>query len=77
MMLRRDDRSGLASHFAERGALLLPMLQLVERGRQTIAAVMNEAGRGVAIPLYDRLRNHAQLGSCMSENEKLLKWLCQ
>lgn len=125
-VLRRDDQAGLATYFAEQGQLLLPMLELIETGKQTIAAVMNEAGRGmaelllmlaaqqiagakqpgrhhgevrwhgkqdgqicllerklkvkrprlrsrgpggqeVAIPLYERLRDEAQLGNRMSE----------
>ena len=47
-VLRRDDQAGLATYFAEQGQLLLPMLELIETGKQTIAAVMNEAGRGMA-----------------------------
>lgn len=47
-MLRSDDQAGLAAYFAEQGQLLLPMLELLETGRQTIASAMNEAGRGMA-----------------------------
>jgi len=46
-MLRSDNQAGLAAYFAEQGQLLLPMLDLLETGRQTIASAMNEAGRGI------------------------------
>ncbi len=47
-VLRRDDQANVAAYFAEQGQLLLPMLELIETGKQTIAAAMNGAGRGMA-----------------------------
>jgi len=44
----RDDEASLSAYFAEQDQLLLPMLELIDSGKQTIAAVMNEAGRAVA-----------------------------
>ena len=43
-----DDEASLSAYFAEQDQLLLPMLELIDSGKQTIAAVMNEAGRAVA-----------------------------
>lgn len=47
-VMRRDDETGLSAYFAEQDELLLPMLGLIDTGKQTIASVMNEAGRAVA-----------------------------
>ena len=33
-VLRCDDQAGLAAYFAEQGQLLLPMLDLIETGKQ-------------------------------------------
>ena len=38
-----DDEASLSAYFAEQDQLLLPMLELIDSGKQTIAAVMNEA----------------------------------
>src|SRR5712691_7553549 len=47
-VVRSDDELSLTEHFAEQDHLLLPMLELIDTGKQTIASVMNEAGRAVA-----------------------------
>ncbi len=44
----REDQKGVLAYFAEHTQLLLPMLELLDTGKQTIASVMNEAGRAVA-----------------------------
>jgi putative transposase len=46
-VVHRDDHSALLAHFAQCPELFAPMLALIESGRQTIASVMNEAGRAV------------------------------
>ena len=46
--MRRDDQAGVAEYFAEQGQLLSPISELIETAKQTIAAAMNEAGRGMA-----------------------------
>lgn len=48
MVVGRDDEASLSAYFAEQDQLLLPMLELIDSGKQTIASVMNEAGRAVA-----------------------------
>ena len=48
MVVGRDDEASLSAYFAEQDQLLLPMLELIDSGKQTIAAVMNEAGRAIA-----------------------------
>ena len=47
-VVRREDEGSLSAYFAEQDQLLLPMLELIDTGKQTIASVMNEAGRAVA-----------------------------
>ena len=44
----RQDQKGLLAYFGEQAQLLLPMLELLDTGKRTIASVMNEAGRAVA-----------------------------
>src|SRR3954453_17585949 len=39
-----DDYNGLLVHFAQRPELFAPMLNLIASGKQTIEAVMNQAG---------------------------------
>jgi len=46
-VVHRDDHSALLAHFAQCPELFAPMLALIESGRQTIASVMNQAGRAV------------------------------
>ena len=46
-VVRRDDHSGLLGQFAQCPELLSPMLELIASGRQTIEAVMNQAGRAL------------------------------
>lgn len=48
LVVRRDDEASVSAYFAEQDQLLLPMLALIDSGKQTIASVMNEAGRAVA-----------------------------
>jgi len=45
--VQRDDQMGLSACFAEQDQLLLPMLELIGTGKQTITPVMNVAGRAV------------------------------
>lgn len=47
-VVRSDDEVNLTEYFAEHDELLLPMLELIDTGKQTIASVMNEAGRAMA-----------------------------
>jgi putative transposase len=47
-VVERDDHSALLAHFAQCPELFAPMLALIESGKQTIASVMNQAGRVVA-----------------------------
>jgi putative transposase len=46
-VLRRNDHNGLLAHFAQCPELFAPMLNLIASGKQTIEAVMNQAGRAV------------------------------
>jgi transposase-like protein len=46
-VVERDDHGALLAHFAQCPELFAPMLALIESGKQTIAAVMNQAGRVV------------------------------
>jgi len=46
-VVHRDDHSALLAHFAQCPELFAPMQALIESGRQTIASVMNQAGRAV------------------------------
>ncbi len=46
-VIRRDDHSGLLGHFAQCPELLAPMLEVIASGKQTIDAVMNQAGRAL------------------------------
>jgi len=47
-VVARDDHSALLAHFGQCPELFAPMLALIESGKQTIASVMNQAGRVVA-----------------------------
>src|SRR6478672_10864378 len=47
-VVQRDDHSALLAHFTQCPELFAPMLALIESGKQTIASVMNQAGRVVA-----------------------------
>jgi putative transposase len=46
-VVERDDHSALLAHFAQCPELFAPMLALIESGKQTIAEVMNQAGRAL------------------------------
>ena len=46
-VVERDDHSALLAHFAQCPQLFAPMLALIESGKQTIASVMNQAGRAL------------------------------
>jgi len=46
-VVERDDHSALLTHFAQCPQLFAPMLALIESGKQTIASVMNQAGRAL------------------------------
>jgi len=46
-LVERDDHSALLAHFAQCPELFAPMLALIESGKQTIASVMNQAGRAL------------------------------
>jgi len=46
-VVQRDDHSALLAHFAQCPELFAPMLSLIESGKQSIAAVMNQAGRAL------------------------------
>ena len=46
-VVRRDDHSGLLGQFAQCPELLAPMLEVIASGKQTIDAVMNQAGRAL------------------------------
>jgi hypothetical protein len=46
-VLRRNDHNGLLAHFAQCPELFALMLNLIASGKQTIEAVMNQAGRAV------------------------------
>ena len=46
-VIRHDDHSGLLGHFAQCPELLAPMLEVIASGKQTIDAVMNQAGRAL------------------------------
>jgi transposase-like protein len=48
VIVPRGDEKGLKAYFAEQGQLLLPMLELLNAGKQTIQSVMHEAGRAMA-----------------------------
>src|SRR4051812_7832361 len=43
----RRSKSALLTHFAQCPELFAPMLALIESGKQTIASVMNQAGRAL------------------------------
>lgn len=47
-VVRREDEASVSAYFAEQEQLLLPMLELIDTGKQSIASVMNEAGCAVA-----------------------------
>ena len=46
-VVRREDHNGLLGHFAQCPELLAPMLELIASGKQSIDAVMNQAGRAL------------------------------
>ena len=46
-VVRRDDHNELLAHFAQCPELFAPMLNLIASGKQTIEAVMNQAGRAL------------------------------
>ena len=48
VVVRREDQKGLMEYFARHAQLLLPMLELITAGKQTIQSAMNEAGQAMA-----------------------------
>ena len=46
-VVERNDHSALLAHFAQCPQLFSPLLALIESGKQSIAAVMNQAGRAM------------------------------
>jgi len=47
-VVQRDDHEGLLSCLGQQRELLVPLLELIASGKQTIQSVMNQAGRAVA-----------------------------
>ena len=46
-VVERNDHSALLAHFAQCPELFSPLLAVIESGKQSIAAVMNQAGRAM------------------------------
>src|SRR3954468_23327964 len=46
-VVERNDHSALLAHFAQCPELFAPLLALIESGKQSISAVMNQAGRAM------------------------------
>jgi hypothetical protein len=47
-VVQRDDHEGLLNCLGQQRELLVPLLELIASGKQTIQSVMNQAGRAVA-----------------------------
>ena len=48
VIVQREDQKALMAYFAQHAQLLLPMLELITAGKQTIQSAMDEAGRAMA-----------------------------
>jgi putative transposase len=46
-VVKRDDHDALLAHLGQSPELFAPLLALIESGKQTVAAVMNQAGRAM------------------------------
>jgi hypothetical protein len=83
-VVERNDHSALLAHFAQCPQLFSPLLALIESGKQSIAAVMNQAGRAMvelmlqlsAGTIAGQKRPGRQDGRCFGMAAKAAKCAC-
>ena len=71
-VVQRDDHSALLAHFAQCPELFAPMLSLIESGKQSIAAVMNQAGRAL-VELLLQLSASSIAGIVFTSNSSMIR----